>query len=72
MSQYLVTWAIDIDDDCDPEGAARAALRKIIESETGGAHVFKVEDKATGKRFCVDLGGPEWLDGPVVVELDPA
>lgn len=73
MAEHLVIWKMDIFDAPNPEAAARDALRRILDSHDGGCHLFLVEDKATGRRFHVDLGTDEWRDGQAVVcELDPA
>ncbi|MDG4874169.1 hypothetical protein P9273_03530 [Mesorhizobium sp. WSM4935] len=53
MARYLVTWAIDYEDDGDPEAAARWAW-DIMRKPESTANVFTVIDEA-GNQTKVDL-----------------
>lgn len=54
MSNYLVTWCIDVDDTDSPENAAIQAF-EIMQDKDSQATFFSVIDKNTGKSVDVDL-----------------
>jgi hypothetical protein len=55
MSNYLVSWVIDIEDVNSPLEAAEEAFRIMQKSGTW-ANVFTVKDKKTNEEISVDLG----------------
>lgn len=57
MARYLITWAIDYDDDGTPEEAARWALNRITHPGSI-AHVFDVIEPS-GVKHHIDLDQPE-------------
>ena len=54
MANYVVTWAIDVQDADSPEEAARQAL-EIQRDPYSTATVFEVVDRHTGDKIFIDL-----------------
>jgi hypothetical protein len=53
MTEYQVTWAIDVEANSPQEAATKA--RTIQQDPTSIAHVFEVADHGDGRTYTVDL-----------------